>query len=42
VQENGKKVKEAVVTYFKLLFRYYLEEGAGWCRLPVVFERKAY
>jgi hypothetical protein len=29
VQENGKKVKEAAVTYFKLLFRYYLEEGAG-------------
>jgi hypothetical protein len=29
VRQNGTKVKEAAVTYFKLLFRYYLEEGAG-------------
>jgi hypothetical protein len=42
VQENGMKVKEAAVTYFKLIFSYYLEEGAGWYRLPVVFEWKAY
>jgi hypothetical protein len=28
-QENGKKVKEAAVAYFKLLFRYYIEE---WVR----------
>jgi hypothetical protein len=28
VQEDVKKIKEAAVTYFKLLFGYYLE-GAG-------------
>jgi hypothetical protein len=38
VQENGTKVKEAAVTYYKLLLRYYLEEGADWCRPTVVFE----
>ena len=38
VQENGTKVKEEALTYFKLLFRYYLEEGAGWRRPTVVFE----
>jgi hypothetical protein len=41
MQANGKKVKEAAVTYFKLLFSYYLE-GAGWFRLTVVLEWKAY
>jgi hypothetical protein len=38
--EKEEEEEEAAATYFKLLFRYYLEEGAVWFRLPIVFEWK--